>query len=68
MKVTKSTWMTQNLIDRAIHALESSDRDGTLKEGIAVLKAATPEYLLNILPDDRPDRLDALNYLLSLEI
>ncbi len=74
MKMTVSTWMNKDLISQATRIFDSivylacsADEKRVAEEGLAVMKKATPEYLINILPDDHPDRLSARNMLIEYE-
>lgn len=64
-----SMWMTPQLIAAARRVLEShldsfslNERDGA-REGLGCLKDAQPEYLMNLLPQDHPDRKEAFRIL-----
>lgn len=69
----KSTWMSKGYIAQAIRRLESvkenlygeytkAQRDGA-DEGLACLRNAKPEYLVNLIPQDHPDRIMAVSLL-----
>jgi len=64
--MNKATWLTKQMIARAISILEmvkdmsfSQSEKSACDEGIARLKNSEPEYLCNLLPDEPHDSFKA---------
>lgn len=65
-----SMWMTpqhiaaaRRVFENAIYyALTAEEKSGA-EEGLAIMQKAEPEYLMNILPQDHPDRKEAFRIL-----
>lgn len=65
----KNTWMSKGYIALAIRKLEEYENSTNEKtrdaaqEGLACLRNSKPEYLMNIIKADHPDRIAALRIL-----
>lgn len=65
-----SMWMTPQLIHMARRIFENEiyhamtpEHKSAAEEGVACFKDAKPEYLMNLLPQDHPDRQEAFRIL-----
>ena len=75
MKLTRTAYMTQTMINSALSFLRSTaygarsqaERDAA-NEGIACLRNAKPEFLNNLIPGNHPDRIRAVEMLTESEI
>lgn len=72
MKVSLSTWMDERKIEQARRAFDSAlyraegidpAFERIAAEGLACLENAEPEYLMNIIRQDHPDRVAAVQLL-----
>lgn len=65
MSNLSTAWMNQGRINKAIRIFESlaytshGDAKDAAEEGLACLKDAKPEYLVNLIQQDHPDRIYA---------
>ena len=59
----RGTWMTQRKIAVARAILRGCPDEDTRDEGLQCLKKASPEYLMNLIPMDHPDRINAVLYI-----
>lgn len=67
---SRTSWMSAGYISQARKRLTvikntsavQAERDAA-EEGIACLSGAKPEYLMNLIPQDHPDRIKAVRML-----
>lgn len=70
--ISKTTWFNESLIKQSIKFFESEVylarskewRDAA-EEGLACMKKAQPDYLMNLIKEDHPDRRYALEMLID---
>lgn len=70
--IHSASWMNQQRLNRArrffesaIYCARSKDEREAAEEGLACIKAAKTNYLMNILPDSHPYRIAARKMLLD---
>ena len=61
----RSTWMTQKLISDARAILRTCKDEEVKAEGLACLRGARPGYLMNMIPQDHPDRIAAAKWIMD---
>lgn len=69
-KFSLSMWMTpqhiaaaRRIFENEIHYAMTPEHRSAAEEGLACLKDSRPEYLMNLLPQDHPDRKEAFRIL-----
>lgn len=64
-KIGRGTWMTQRKITEAREILRGAPDPDVRNEGLACLRKAKPKYLSNLISQDHPDRIAAVQYIES---
>lgn len=62
-KIGRGTWMTKRKITQAREVLRDCPDADVRAEGLACLRKAKPGYLSNLISQDHPDRIAAVQYI-----
>lgn len=65
VRITKASWLSYTDITKARNVLSACPDEAVKQEGLACLRGARPGYLMNMIPQDHPDRIAAAKWIMD---
>lgn len=65
VRITQASWLSYEDISKSREILRQCPDENVRDEGLACLRGARPGYLLNMIPQDHPDRIAAAKWIME---
>lgn len=65
IRITNASWLSYTDIKKARTVLSACPNESVKAEGLACLRSARPGYLMNMIPQDHPDRIAAAKWIMD---